>query len=332
LCRKANTDYQKSRYKKSVEALYEANVNKQRPEPKTVIKPDRFGNMVEFVFTNVCPGVDGKACPKNAYLRGAYPICHICRSLSSQVWNGTVPAKKAKEHLRELSEMGIGRRAVRDATDISDTVLQKIINGKKKKIRAQTERKILQVGEDARADGSLIPAEETQELLREMHQWGIPKGHISLRLGNKVPALQYKHKFVLASTALKVKKLHAVIRQELREEQEISKELMYLCTQCGEVHSPDQRRIRLFNMLPATTDSIRERWDHVYGENNESKYRMLLRDLKDIGATKDSNDEWQPPSAEWVYRQEMDREEEEYAERIRMASRTTGSGLRRKRT
>lgn len=155
-----------------------------------------------------CVGVEGDPCPHGTKLRSDSTgnICHRCRK--RLVWNGLVPTNRARRHLRLLSKHGIGRRAVHDATDISDTVLHDIKTGRKKRIRRNTERLILAVDAGVVADGALVdaaPVWRMIEKLRERHGYALSE--IARRLGQKGPRLQLGARRVTARNALKIEKL-----------------------------------------------------------------------------------------------------------------------------
>lgn len=85
------------------------------------------------------------------------------RRTSGAPWNGYVSADAARAHLLALSEVGVGFVSVHLASDVSRTVLQKVLAGKGR-IRAETERRILAVDEGARADGAIAPTEDARRM------------------------------------------------------------------------------------------------------------------------------------------------------------------------
>jgi hypothetical protein len=95
------------------------------------------------VFKRSCPGIQGKACRWRSYLRkdSLGGVCRRCRYFL--VWDGLVPAIRARKHLKALSRLGVGRRSVAQSCDVSETVIFAIKAGTKAKIRASTERRIL---------------------------------------------------------------------------------------------------------------------------------------------------------------------------------------------
>jgi len=66
------------------------------------------------------------------------------------------------------------------------------------------------------------------------------------------------------------------------------------CVNCGFTHRKPNRLKRLRRTLPADVKMIRETWSCVYGNGeDQTKDRMLFRDLKDLGAVS------RPQSREW---------------------------------
>lgn len=147
--------------------------------------------------------------------------CDACRKANSTYererqkaraagdWNGIVSAAPARRHLRKLSRQGVGRRAVQAVTDIADTILSEIRSGKRKNIRARTERRILGVTVEAMGDAALVPAGPTWALIDAMLAAGHTKSSIALGLGRKTPALQLNRNFVTLRNAAAVQRLHA---------------------------------------------------------------------------------------------------------------------------
>jgi hypothetical protein len=122
-------------------------------------------------------------------------------------WNGIVDAAPARRHMAALSRAGVGRRAVRAATDVADTVLQDIRAGRRLRIRARTERKIMAVTAAARSDHSLVPAKKTWRLITELLHDGYSKRQLAKRLGY-ADALQFSRDRVTAKNELRVSVLH----------------------------------------------------------------------------------------------------------------------------
>jgi hypothetical protein len=127
-------------------------------------------------------------------------------------WNGLVPAEKARAHLKQLSEQGVGRRSVAAASDVADSVLTEINAGRKLKIRARTERAILAVTTAAAGDRALVPAKQTWKLINQLLKDGHTKGELALLLGAKSPNLQLKKDFVTVRNAHLVERLYEKLR------------------------------------------------------------------------------------------------------------------------
>ncbi len=147
--------------------------------------------------------------------------CDLCRKANSAYersrqaarkagdWNGIVSAEKARAHINRLAYHGVGRRAVGDACDVSDTILFEIATGKRQQIRARTERRILEVTLEAAADHALTDAAPTWKLLNTLLAAGYSKARLAIELGCKTPALQIRKTQVHVRTAHDVRRLHA---------------------------------------------------------------------------------------------------------------------------
>ena len=159
--------------------------------------PDRFAHGTRARYALKCR-CDACRAANTAYERA--------RSAARKVgdWNGLVPAAKARRHLLKLSDQGVGRRAVAAATDIADSVLQQIRAGAKQKIRAQTERRILQCNPSIASDGALVPANRTWSKVEWLLEEGFTKAKVSALLGNNGKALQLSRNQVTVRTAQKV--------------------------------------------------------------------------------------------------------------------------------
>ena len=127
-------------------------------------------------------------------------------------WNGIVSANKAKRHLDKLSRQGVGRRAVADATDISQTTLCKIRKGIRRNIRAETEKLILAVNRKVASDHALIDAAPTKKLIATMMSWGNTKSSLANMLG-LVGSLQVYADTITVSKANKIQVLHDQIKR-----------------------------------------------------------------------------------------------------------------------
>jgi len=174
------------------------------PCPQLWTAPD--GTRRLRVYARACPGAGGRPCPLRAHLRrdSKGGVCRACRE--RLVWNGLVLADRAKAHLVELSRAGVGYRSVGEAADVSKTVLALILSGKRQRIRASTERRILDVDAQARADHSTVPATRTWRRIRILLEEGFSKAEIARRLGYRRPALQLGRRRILAKNAARVER------------------------------------------------------------------------------------------------------------------------------
>lgn len=130
-----------------------------------------------------------------------------------------VSTEFAREHLLELRAKQVGKRAIRDCTGISDTILMEIANGKRRRIRQSTEAKIMRVNEDGRAGGSRISAQRTTQLIDELKEAGYSITFLASKLGYATPNLAfYRRKNVTARNAMRVEKLYRLLLHENRVE------------------------------------------------------------------------------------------------------------------
>lgn len=123
-------------------------------------------------------------------------------------WNGIVPADRARDHLKTLSRLGIGRRTVQACTDIAESVLTDIRTGRKKRIRARTERLILGVTKAHAADRALVSARKSMRLLNALIGKGYTKTFLAARLGYKGHALQFNADTITVRNAARIERLH----------------------------------------------------------------------------------------------------------------------------
>ena len=155
----------------------------------------------------LCPGFDGVPCRNARRLKSnSAALCKEC--LTKAAWNGLVDARPVRRHLRELSRQGVGYKSVADAADVGRSTLQKVMSGEKKRIRKRAADRVLEVTADARADGGLVPAGETREILRMLVPEFLTKGRLARELGAKTDAIQIgRTAHVRARTAYRVRKL-----------------------------------------------------------------------------------------------------------------------------
>lgn len=124
-------------------------------------------------------------------------------------WNGIIDARRARAHLIRLARKGVGRRAVGAITDIADSVLHEIRQGKRLRIRQRTERKILAVTPALRADHSHVPAAKAWSLIEELLEEGFTKAALARQMGLRSPAIQLRRDFITAKNEQRVIALHS---------------------------------------------------------------------------------------------------------------------------
>jgi hypothetical protein len=126
-----------------------------------------------------------------------------------------VSAEICREHLQWLSSQHVGLPSVEAACGVDKITLWKIKSGRQKRVRMSTERKIMRVTEDCRADGSWVSAEATRSRIDELRAAGYTLNEIGHMLGNcGHQGVQFYHgKRVQARTELRVLKLYNRLMQ-----------------------------------------------------------------------------------------------------------------------
>lgn len=204
-CRIANRRYYVGRSEAVRVAAGEVEPNPGAATTTSFYRTRRDGSRYR-IEARACPGTGGQPCVAGGvWLRGQGEVCFRCVD-KARVWNGLVPAERARQHLRRLSLAGIGRRTVSDACDVADSVLAEILSGEKVTIRAQTERRILDVNEGARADGSVIDSRPSWALIEDLVRRGATKRWVSAELGYAHYLQALPH--ISAKNAMRIAKLH----------------------------------------------------------------------------------------------------------------------------
>lgn len=145
--------------------------------------------------------------------------CFYCRRANSDYerkrqlarkagdWNGIVSATRARAHIHTLSKQGVGYRAIAAASDVSKTILTEIRSGKKRRIRARSERLILAVTSAQALDGALVDASKTWRQVRHLLREGFTKAWISAQIGQSGLALQLGKRRVTVRNAGAINRL-----------------------------------------------------------------------------------------------------------------------------
>lgn len=130
------------------------------------------------------------------------------RARLSGDWNGIVSAGRARRHLLALSRSGVGRRTVADISGVPQSIVHQIKLGRRRRIRARTERRIFLVNSRAMNQARLVPADRTWRMISRLLDEGFSKAEIARRLGYRSPALQLRRKRVTARTALRIERFY----------------------------------------------------------------------------------------------------------------------------
>lgn len=142
--------------------------------------------------------------------------CLLCRAANARYetdraqerragrWNGLVPASRIRRKLLQLSRQGVGRRAVHRATGVSETT-QSLLRAKKRRyMRAQNARRILDLSASNALQGAYICAHPTWARIRHLLRQGFSKAEIARRLGYRNSALQFNSERITARNARRI--------------------------------------------------------------------------------------------------------------------------------
>lgn len=145
---------------------------------------------------------------------GAGCRCEPCRESNrryeaerkARVAPAYVGADTSRQHLRFLIERGVGLKTVAKRSGLAYSSLQKIHYGPTKRVRVETQDKILAVTVQDAADGAYIPAGRTWEIIEELLERGWTKVRIAESIGQS-RALQLSRSRVTAGNARAVEAL-----------------------------------------------------------------------------------------------------------------------------
>lgn len=106
--------------------------------------------------------------------------------------NPNVDANPVREHIHNLSRLGVGYKQVADAAKIGHTTVLKIKIGAKSKLRKSTADAILGVDRSCAADHAYVSSRETFRLIDKLVDRGYSKKQLAAWLGSRAthPAIQ----------------------------------------------------------------------------------------------------------------------------------------------
>lgn len=200
-CRAANTAYARVLAERVRLAAEENADKRERHTPATV-----------------CPGTTarGRICGARTRMDSPGGICERCRR--RLVDDCIVSAAPARAHMVVLSNAGVGRRVVADASGVSLSVVEAIRRGARRRARRSTVAAILSVTAEALADHSLVDAAPSWILLDELIALGFTKRAIAKSIhGPRSVALQVRGDSVLARTALRIRRVHTATMTALEQ-------------------------------------------------------------------------------------------------------------------
>lgn len=124
--------------------------------------------------------------------------------------NRLVPSEKAREHIANLASKGVGYKSVAIAAGISNKIVGAIKWGRRPNIREETERRILNVDENARGANTLVPADDAWKKLDELIRLGYHKKQLAEWMGLK-NAIQFRRDVITWRNHTRVEKLWSMI-------------------------------------------------------------------------------------------------------------------------
>jgi hypothetical protein len=160
--------------------------------------------------------------------RGRYMVgcrCLQCRAANSNYCvqreherqagdtRSIVSAFNARAHMLALSRIGIGYKAIADASGVACSVAQRIFSGDQVHIRQDTERRILATDEGARADGSLVDGAKAWRQIESLLEDGYTKQQLAHWLGYKGKTLQLRRGRMTARNASRIERLARLIEE-----------------------------------------------------------------------------------------------------------------------
>ncbi len=204
-CRKANLDRYHARQREIASRAAEV-VPSGPPLAGELVRGGRVYKIQR------CPGANGKACVAGgAWLRKGGPVCQACIERAT-VWDGLVPARRARRHIELLSVAGVGRDTVADIAGVGVTTITEIRSGAKQQIRRSTEAAILRVGHDAMTEAKLVPAQRAWNIIEKLiRDDGFTKAELARRLGLKTPALQFNRERMTARNVERVERFYRLL-------------------------------------------------------------------------------------------------------------------------
>jgi transcriptional regulator with XRE-family HTH domain len=133
------------------------------------------------------------------------------RAVQAGLSGKLVPSAEARNHLKELTRLGVGLRSVSAATDVSRSILREIRKGRRTQIRASTEAKILNVDRSAFAGGAIVSAVPTRKQITELLSEGFTSRELARRTGVSANVLQMKRPHIRAFTAARIDRFYRII-------------------------------------------------------------------------------------------------------------------------
>jgi hypothetical protein len=120
-----------------------------------------------------------------------------------------VDTAEARDHLRWLSSIGIGKRTVHKVTGVALSSIEAIRAGQMRKARARTVDRILAVGKHRTHGRIPVDPQPAFDMIDQLRANGWTNARIAQALGLKTPALQYRpDRPMLLDTVVRISRLH----------------------------------------------------------------------------------------------------------------------------
>lgn len=136
------------------------------------------------------------------------------RSLTGRLEPAYVGAARARSHVTDLTAAGVGLKRIAAVSGVSHGALWKLMYGQNgqpsRRIRRETEQKLLTVTPADVADGSTVDATEAWRIVNRLVDAGVPKAWIAHQIGQQGQGLQ------LGADRVSPRNLRALVDLEAR--------------------------------------------------------------------------------------------------------------------
>lgn len=253
-----------------------------RPLPaKPRASVTKNGRTITIFLRKLCPGIDGKPCRWGNHLNNKstlhknLPICVRCLE---ELMKGEclVSPDAARTHLLRLKAAGLGRRAIADTVGLSYTIVDEIGQGKAKRIRKDTEERILSMRPEELPDGAHISATRSMRLIQEMLDFGLTREAISSKLlGHPVQSLQLKEHLTVAR-AREIRRLHREVFADGGKSRGETRRMIRQILKTGMTNDQLRRQLRWRSIEPPGSKSFL--WTELWSKVKDLHEELVTKD------------------------------------------------------